>query len=354
MLFRIGGDEFALLAEDSGAAARALQFAERALDCLTLPINISGRLLRVGASIGVASDDDGTMGPFELLRRGDTAMYNVKANGKGGIKVYEPSLDQARIWRHQIEQEIVNGLNRCEFDVHYQPLVDARSSETVGVEALIRWPGRPGGPLDPDQFIGVAEGSGLIQALGMYVLERACRETRPFENLRLSVNVSPTQFSHPDFERQVTQILRLTDFAPERLQIEITERHLIDYPERARLAIDALRALGVGFALDDFGTGFTSLAYLQSYGFSCVKIDRSLTKRLESDPQATYLISGLVQLAKGLNLSVVAEGVENERLALLLAAAGCNELQGYHFGRPAPLGALSSGESHQAGATEAA
>jgi diguanylate cyclase (GGDEF)-like protein len=354
ILFRIGGDEFALLIEETGAESRAMQFAERAIDQLTQPINIVGRHLRVGASIGIAADDDGAMGPFELLRRADTAMYDVKANGKGGIKVYEPSLDQARIWRHQIEQEIANGLNRCEFDVVYQPLVDARSSKMVGVEALIRWPGRPGGPLDPDEFIAVAEGSGLIQALGMYVLERGCRETRPFEHLRLSVNVSPTQFSHPDFERQVTQILRLTGFAPERLQIEITERHLIDYPERARHAIDALRALGVDFALDDFGTGFTSLAYLQSYGFSCVKIDRSLTKRLENDPKATYLISGLIQLAKGLSLSVVAEGVENERLAWLLTAAGCNELQGYLYGRPAQMSEIDTGKPSAADATEAA
>ena len=176
-------------------------FAEQALDRITLPLKISGRQLQVGASIGFAVDDDGTSGPFELLRRADTAMYHVKANGKGGIKAYERSLDQDRIRRQVLEQEIASGLGRSEFAVVYQPLVDARDSRTVGVEALIRWPGRPAGPLNPDDFIGVAEGSGLIQALGMYVLERACRETKGIEGLRLSVNVSPTQFSHPDFER---------------------------------------------------------------------------------------------------------------------------------------------------------
>jgi diguanylate cyclase (GGDEF)-like protein len=337
MLVRMGGDEFALLIEGSDAAATAREFAEQALTRLTLPLKIRGRALQVGASIGIAVAEVDTNGPFELLRRADTAMYAVKANGKGGIRAYDSSLDEGRILRHQIEREIASGLGRNEFDVVYQPLVDARDFSTIGVEALVRWPGRPAGPLNPDEFIGIAEGSGLIQALGMYVLERACRETRDIEGLRVSVNVSPVQFSHPDFERRVMLVLDATGLAPERLQLEITERHLIDYPERARRAIDSLRAIGVGFALDDFGTGFTSLAYLQSYGFTCVKIDRSLTKRLQSEQKAGHLISGLVQLAKGLDLRVVAEGVEDEPLAQMLKMAGCNELQGYHFGRPASL-----------------
>lgn len=337
MLVRMGGDEFALLIEGQDAAATAAVFAGQALDRLTLPLRIRGRELQVGASIGIAVDDEETSGPFELLRRADTAMYAVKANGKGGIRAFDASLDEGRILRHQIEREIAGGLVRGEFDVVYQPLVSARDFKIVGVEALVRWPGRPAGPLNPDEFIGIAEGSGLIQSLGMYVLQRACRETRDAEGLRVSVNVSPIQFSHPDFEREVMQVLSATGFAPERLQLEITERHLVDYPERARHAINSLRAIGVGFALDDFGTGFTSLAYLQSYGFTCVKIDRSLTIRLQSDRKAGHLISGLVQLAKGLDLRVVAEGVEDERLALMLRAAGCNELQGYHFGRPAAL-----------------
>jgi diguanylate cyclase (GGDEF)-like protein len=337
MLVRMGGDEFALLIEGPDAAATAAEFAEQALTRLTLPLKIKGRALQVGASIGISVAETDTNGPFELLRRADTAMYAVKANGKGGIRAYDSSLDEGRILRHQIEREIASGLGRNEFDVVYQSLVDARDFTTVGVEALVRWPGRPAGPLNPDEFIGIAEGSGLIQALGMYVLERACRETRDIEGLRVSVNVSPVQFSHPDFERQVMLVLDATGLPPERLQLEITERHLIDYPERARRAIDGLRAIGVDFALDDFGTGFTSLAYLQSYGFTCVKIDRSLTKRLHTEQKAGHLISGLVQLAKGLDLRVVAEGVEDARLAQMLKMAGCNELQGYHFGRPASL-----------------
>ncbi|MFN7056266.1 putative bifunctional diguanylate cyclase/phosphodiesterase [Hyphomonas sp.] len=337
MLARMGGDEFAVLFEGEAADAQAARFSDEALRQLAEPVRIADRLFQIGASIGIAVDTDGVTGPFELLRRADTAMYAVKANGKRGVQVYEPGLDEGSIWRRRIEQEIAEGLGRSEFDVVYQPIVDARTQTAVCVEALVRWPGRPDGPLSPDEFIGIAEGSGSIQALGMYVLERACRETRGIPGLRLSVNVAPTQFKDPDFCNHVREILDRTGFDPERLQLEITERHLIDYPERASAAIDALRAIGVRFALDDFGTGFTSIAYLQSFGFGCVKIDRSLTSRLESDPKAGFLIAGLIQMARGLDVSVVVEGVETARTAALLKTAGCRELQGYYFGRPGPL-----------------
>lgn len=337
MLVRMGGDEFALLVEGNSSGEVACDFAKSALASLAQPVQIAGHQFQIGGSIGVAVDGDAQTDPFELLRRADTAMYAVKAKGKRSVQVYDASLDEERRRRHLLELEIAEGLARCEFDVVYQPIVEAMSERVVCVEALVRWPGRPAGPLMPDDFIGVAEGSGTIQALGMYVLERACRETHHMDDVRLSVNVAPTQFNNPDFCRHVQNILELTRFPPERLQLEITERHLIDYPERASLAIDTLRALGVSFALDDFGTGFTSIAYLQSFGFSCVKIDRSLTKRLEHDPKAGYLISGLVQMARGLDVSVVAEGVETSHLAELLRLTGCLELQGYHFGRPGAL-----------------
>lgn len=337
MLVRMGGDEFALLIEGEDAGLKAQQFSAFALERLTQPLKVLDRQFQIGASIGISVDDDGTTAPFELLRQADTAMYAVKANGKQGIRLFDKLLDEGKMWRHQIEREISDGLGRGEFAVVYQPIVDTLTGKVVCVEALVRWPGRPGGPLTPDEFIGIAEGSGTIQALGMYVLERACRETLEIQGLNLSVNVAPTQFNNPDFCKHVQQILSLTGFPPERLQLEITERHLIDYPERASLAIDTLRDLGVSFALDDFGTGFTSIAYLQSFGFSCVKIDRSLTKRLEHDPKARFLISGLIQMARGLDVSVVVEGVENEGLALMLKATGCKQLQGYYFGHPGPL-----------------
>jgi diguanylate cyclase (GGDEF)-like protein len=340
MLVRMGGDEFALLIAAANASSIAELFAAQALNRLEEPMNVSGRKLKIGASIGIAINDAETGDPSDLLRRADVAMYDVKENGKGGIQVYGSELDAERIARRRIEREIGIGLLRSEFDVVYQPLIDAIDSRVVGVEALVRWPGRPAGPLNPDEFIDIAEGCGLIQPLGMYVLERACREVRDIEGLRLSVNVSPAQLCDREFENEVRRVLVTTRFEPDRLQLEITESLLIDYPERAKQTIEALQKLGVSFALDDFGTGFTSLAYLLSYRFSCVKLDKSLAQRLVQDSDAKYIISGLVQMAKGLKVRVVAEGVETEELALLLKAAGCHELQGYFFGRPAPLEAL--------------
>jgi diguanylate cyclase (GGDEF)-like protein len=340
MLARMGGDEFAIMFEGETAAQDAARFAQAALGRLMEPARISGRSFQIGASIGVAVDTDGLTGPFELLRQGDTAMYAVKANGKRGVQVYERSLDEGRIRRRQIQQEIAEGLGRSEFDIVYQPIVDAHTQAVACVEALVRWPGRPGSPLSPDEFIGIAEGSRSIQALGMYVLERACRETQRVAELRLSVNVAPTQFKDPDFCNHVRDILDRTGFPPGRLQLEITERHLLDHPQRASAAIEELRAIGVRFALDDFGTGFTSIACLQSFGFGCVKIDRSLTSRLEGDPKAGLLITGLIQMARGLDISVVVEGVETAHAAALLRSAGCRQLQGYYFGRPGPLEGL--------------
>ncbi|WP_083759040.1 putative bifunctional diguanylate cyclase/phosphodiesterase [Hyphomonas neptunium] len=354
LLVRMGGDEFAALLAGPDAAARAERLGVQALNCLTLPLTVDGRQVRIGASIGIAVDAAGNATPLELLRQADAAMYDVKSHGKGGIRVFDPGLDAGRDWRLQIEKELAHGLEQEEFDVVYQPLVDAADFRISGVEALLRWPGRAAGPLAPDAFIEVAEGSGLIQALGMYVLEKACRDLHALPDLKLSVNVSPTQFSHPDFAKQVVAILRQTRFSARRLQLEITERHLIDHPERAHAAIAMLKRRGVTFALDDFGTGFTSLAYLQSYGFGCVKINRSLIGRLETDPKAGYLISGIVMMARGLDIKVVAEGVETERLARKLQIARCDLLQGYYFGRPAAIDRLKADVSLAGRSTEAA
>ena len=354
LLVRMGGDEFAALLEGPGAGARAERLAVKALDSLTLPFTVDAQQVRIGASIGVAADAAGTATPPELLRQADAAMYDIKSHGKGGIRAFDPSLDAGRDWRLQLEQEIAHGLEHAEFDVFYQPLVDAANLRISGVEALLRWPGRAAGPLAPDAFIEVAERSGLIQALGMYVLEKACRDLGELPGLNLSVNVSPTQFSHPEFSQQVISVLRRTGFSAHRLQLEITERHLIDHPERAHASIAMLKRRGVTFALDDFGTGFASLAYLQSYGFGCVKIDRSLVQKLDTDHKAGFLISGIVMMARGLDIKVVAEGVETERLTRKLQAAGCDLLQGYFFGRPAAIDTLRSIMLTSGWSTEAA
>ncbi|MFY7838173.1 MAG: EAL domain-containing protein, partial [Novosphingobium sp.] len=211
----------------------------------------------------------------------------------------------------------------------------------VSVEALLRWPRRPQRPLPPDEFIDIAEATGQIHPLGLFVLERAAREIGPLGDLHLSVNVSPAQFRDPAFERQVAHVLEQTRFPPQRLQFEITEGYLLANPERVVSAVETFKAQGMSMALDDFGTGFTSIHYLRSYGFSHIKIDKSLLTGLAPGAKETMLVTGAITLARGLDMAVIAEGVESEAQAEILRAAGCHELQGYLFGKPMPIAAFT-------------
>lgn len=340
LLARVGGDEFAILIEAGAALAQAQVLAARISEEISLPVLVDRHVLQVGASIGIAANTDGAIHANELLRRADTAMYHVKMHGKGEIAVYDAAFDEGRKRRRTIEQEIGNGLANDEFDVFYQPVVDAQTGTIVSAEALIRWPRRPDGPLDPEEFIDIAEGTGQIHPLGLFVLERACRDLRLLAPLKLSVNVSPAQFRDPAFARQVAHILEQARFEPDRLQLEITEGYLLAHPERAIRAIKGFKAMGMSIALDDFGTGYTSIHYLQSYGFSHIKIDKSLLSGLQPGSKASLLVTGTIYLASGLDMRVIAEGVETEQQADILRAAGCHKLQGFLFGRPMPIAAF--------------
>lgn len=337
-LARVGGDEFAVVLECSGAEALACELATVMLEEISLPILVERHVLQVGASIGIAANTDRSAGPRELLRRADTAMYHAKTQGKGQVAVYDAAFDQGRLRRLAIETEIGRGLAAGEFDVFYQPVVDATHGGIVSVEALLRWSRRPDGPLAPDEFIEIAEATGQIHPLGLFVLERACRDIAPLGNLRLSVNVSPAQFRDAHFERQVAHVLEQTRFPSERLQFEITEGYLLANPERVVRAVETFKQRGMSIALDDFGTGFTSIHYLRSYGFSHIKIDKSLLDGLAPGSKAAMLVTGAIMLACGLDMRVIAEGVETDDQAELLRRAGCHKLQGYLFGRPMPLG----------------
>ncbi|MDI1297363.1 MAG: EAL domain-containing protein [bacterium] len=339
MLARVGGDEFAILIEAPGALAVATAIAHRVNEEIALPILVDRHILQVGASIGLAGNAD-QASAHELLRRADTAMYHVKMSGKGEIAVYDAAFEQGRLRRLEIEAQIGEGLAEQQFEIFYQPVVDAHTRAIVAVEALVRWPRRSAGPIDTQQFIEIAEITGQIHPLGLFVLDRACRDIGSLDTVKLSVNVSPAQFRDPGFERQIVHILEQTRFPPHRLQLEITEGYLLAHPENAVRAIKAFKAMGISIALDDFGTGFTSIHYLRSYGFSHVKIDKSLLVGLLPDSKATLLVTGAINLARGLDMCVVAEGVEQEEQAAILAAAGCDELQGYLFGKPMPVSDL--------------
>lgn len=334
LLARLGGDEFAAVLAGEGAQARLHAFADAACTRFREPFGAGSRVVSVGASFGVAG---GLQEGDELIRRADAAMYHVKLNGKLGVQRYTQELDAARRSRLRLCDEIAEGLVRAEFEMFYQPIVDADTKAITSMEALLRWPRRPGGALEPGAFIPIAESEGLIEALGLFALRRACGDFADFGDLALSVNVSPTQLRDPDFPRKVADTLLATRFPARRLSLEITEGHLIDDPERAAAAIQTLKDMGVRVVLDDFGSGYTSIAYLQKYGFDAIKIDSSLASRVDFDARARVLVTGVVFLANGLDMSVTAEGVETDEQAALLRLAGCRNLQGFRFHAPKPL-----------------
>ncbi|KPF63263.1 putative bifunctional diguanylate cyclase/phosphodiesterase [Porphyrobacter sp. AAP60] len=341
VLARVGGDEFTILLDTSktqeSAQPMAVTLAMRLLEEIALPVTVDSHVMQVGGSIGVTANIDASASPRELLRRADLAMYHAKTQGKGKIAIYSDELDKGRLRRLDVEKQIASGLRHGEFDVAYQPIVDTHSGAIVAAEALLRWPRRSRGELWPSEFISIAEATGQIHSLGLFALERACRELRPLPGLILSVNVTPSQFRHPSFGVSVMEILEKTGFPPERLKLEITESFLVTDPNRAIRVVSALRAKGITFALDDFGTGYTSLDYLHSYGFSHIKIDKSLIMGLEPESMSRMLVSSAVSLASVLGMQIIAEGVETPAQANILRDLGCHAMQGYLFGRPMPL-----------------
>ena len=342
MLARLGGDEFALTLGGEHAGEQAASFASAVLEYLNQPLRVGERTIHISASIGIAACSLVECNSSELFRRADIAMYHSKVTGKGRITHYDAELNNAREHQLNIENDIRDGLLRNEFDVWYQPIVDARTLATVGVEALVRWPRRPAGPLPPDQFIGIAETSGLIYALGQFVLRRACQDLLPLSDLKLSVNISPAQFRDPEFENKVAGVITGSGFPAHRLQLEVTETYVLENPDRARAAIVNLKGLGTAVALDDFGTGYSSIGYLRRFNFDTIKIDKSLAGLIDTDEQAAALVGGTIRIASALGMAVTAEGIENEKQMKLLRLAGCDQLQGYWFSEPMPIEDLRS------------
>lgn len=340
MLARLGGDEFAMTVSGAESGQKAAAFAGSVLDYLNNPIRLGERTIHISASIGIASGSLESSSSSELFRRADIAMYHSKITGKGRITHYDAELNSAREYQLSIENDIRNGMENDEFEVWYQPIVDARTQAMTGVEALLRWPRRPKGELKPDAFIAIAETSGLIYSLGQFVLRRACADLQALDDLKLSVNISPAQFRDPEFENKVARALESSHFPPYRLQLEVTETYVLANPERARAAIANLKLLGTAIALDDFGTGYSSIGYLRRFNFDTIKIDKSLAGLVDNDDQAAALVGGTIRIASALGMTVIAEGVENEKQMKLLRLAGCDQLQGFLFSEPMPITSL--------------
>jgi diguanylate cyclase (GGDEF)-like protein len=333
-LARIGGDEFGIVLTGKGVQHRAFALASEILAFFDEPLLLGERTVVVGCSIGICVSEEGKIDGGELTRRADMAMYSSKDGGRGRWTIYDPRMDEERESRNQMEIDLRSAINRGEISVVYQPVVDAKTFRVVSVEALARWNREGHGAVSPDVFIPIAEASGLIDQLGLCVLSQALRQLSHWSELKLSVNVSPGQFRDPAFVDRVTELFQEAQIAPGRVVLEMTETYFIQSPERARQALERLKDLGLRIALDDFGAGFSSVGYLRQFGFDRMKIDRSLVQSLDQGHRAVEMLQATVALARSLGIPVTAEGVETEQQAVILRLAGCDQLQGYLFGRP--------------------
>jgi diguanylate cyclase (GGDEF)-like protein len=337
LLARVGGDEFAFLTTGPEAQRVASKVAEQFIEFLKEPIKTETGDLRLGTSVGIASGCSLDTTIHELLRRSDIAMYEAKKLGGNRVAYYDANIDAKMQERASLTHHLREALAGEEIRLAYQLIVDAATHEPRGVEALARWTMFSGRVIGPDIFISLAEEGGLIDKLGSYVLRRACLDGLAWPSHYLSVNVSPVQFKDPYFDEIVGQVLAETGFPAHRLELEITERHLMAEPDIALAAMRRLKERGVTIALDDFGTGYSSIGYLRSFPFDRLKLDRSICADITTNANVQQLVQGTVAIARSMGLKVTAEGIEDEFQAKFLRLAGCELLQGFHFNRPMPV-----------------
>ena len=337
---RLGGDEFAVLLEEGVNEQAAKSVAGRVLGILREPFLIQGREMTVGGSIGIAMHEGSAASTDDLLRDADAAMYCAKNRGRDRYEMFEPSMHTRALNLFELNTDLQKGLDQDQFVVHYQPILDLAGEELQGVEALVRWQHPERGLLAPDEFIPVAEQSGLIVPLGVWVLREACRQVRawweafPEQELSLSVNLSPRQLYEPDLVAQVRAVLEETGFDPAGLILEITEGALLQGVEETKRKLADLKALGVRLAIDDFGNGSTTLAYLGEFPVDILKIDRSFIRGMSDNPEGRILVQAILDLARALRLDAVAEGIEMQEQRMELLTSGCASGQGFFFAEP--------------------
>ncbi|MFN7861770.1 MAG: EAL domain-containing protein [Curvibacter sp.] len=348
---RFGGDEFVVMLEDlsdnnAEAVRQAELVGEKILARLNAPYELAGRQHSSSPSIGITLFRGGELSSDELLKRTDVAMYQAKAAGRNTLRFFDPKMQASVLARATIDTDLRQGLQQGQFLLHYQPLVDG-ARHIVGYEALLRWRHPRRGLVSPGEFIPVAEQTGLILPIGLWVLRAACQQLVDWarqpatRQLDLAINVSVRQFRQSGFVQEVLTVLDETGADPQRLKLELTESLLLGDVEDGIRKMSVLRERGVRFALDDFGTGYSSLSYLKRLPLDQIKVDQSFVRDLLTDPNDAAIVRTILALAQSLELQAVAEGVETEGQRRFLLDNGCNAFQGYLFGRPAPLGHLT-------------
>ncbi|HEY8601108.1 MAG TPA: EAL domain-containing protein [Thermomicrobiales bacterium] len=343
ILARLGGDEFTVLLERVLDVGDAVTVAERLTTVMAAPFQLAGREQRITVSIGIVLNQPGHARPEDLLRDADVALYRAKDTGRAGYTLFDPVMQAALTDRLALERDLWTALDKGEFALHYQPIVDLKTGDVVEVEALLRWPHPQRGWVSPADFIPIAESCGAIRPLGRWVLAEACRQGRVWLDdpglhrpLTVAVNLCAREFGDAELVDTVAAALRESDFPPRLLRLEITETAAMGEAKTTLETMRRLRAIGVRLVLDDFGTGYSSLAYLRQFPVEVLKIDRAFIRELGIDRRNIEICRAIAMLAKTLRLELVAEGVETAEQVALVRSVLCDRAQGYYFGRPMP------------------
>ena len=332
---RMGGDEFAIVQSEITQPGDATALAYRAIEAVGNPYEIDGREMVIGTSVGIAVGPADGATSDQLMRNADLALYRAKGDGRRTYRFFEAEMDAQMQARRVLEEDLRRALPAGEFELHYQPVVDLKSDDVSGFEALIRWRHGEHGVIPPGRFISLAEEIGFIVPLGEWAIRQACTTAAAWPGgLKVAVNLSPVQFRGPGLVEVVVGALAASGLPAERLELEITENILLDDSEATLTTLYQLRALGVRIALDDFGTGYASLSYLQSFPFDKIKIDRSFVKDIADGVGSLNIVRAVTAMATGLGMATTAEGVETVAQLEAVRAEGCTEMQGFLYSKP--------------------
>jgi diguanylate cyclase (GGDEF)-like protein len=339
---RLGGDEFAILQIGLTSPEQAANLAHRVIEAVGAPYYIDEHQIGIGASVGIAMLPGDGQGPDDLLKNADLALYRAKEDGRGNYKFFEPSMDLRAQTRRAFELELRAGLARGEFEVHYQPLINIETGKISGLEALARWRSPLRGLVPPNEFIPVAEETGLIVLLGEWILKQACRDAAKWpDDTMIAVNISPVQF-RSNIASTVVLALATSGLSPHRLELEVTESVLLKDSEKNIAMLHQIKDLGVRISMDDFGTGYSSLGYLRSFPFDKIKIDQSFIRDMSSREDCVSIVRAITGLGASLGMRTTAEGVETEQQLDELREQGCTEAQGFYFSRPVPASEIAA------------
>lgn len=340
-VFRLGGDEFTVLIEDIPESSAAGVIATTLINALQLPFNLINREVYITTSIGISHYPEDSHHFKTLLKNADTAMYHAKSRGKNNFQFFSAEMNSKAQKRLEVETSLRRALENNEFETFYQPQVDQRTGEVVGMEALMRWRHPERGLVSPAEFIPIAEETGLIVPMGAWILKQSCLQCREwhaagFPDLKIAVNLSGKQFNQENLAAQIAQILQETQFDPAYLELEITESAIMETSNHAIDILNQLRQMGLSLSIDDFGTGYSSMNYLKRFPISKLKIDRSFVMDIPHDTEDGAITEAIIALAKALDIAVVAEGVETAEQAEFLSQRECHLVQGFYYSKPMP------------------